>query len=111
MLRFSLVLRRQGAAEKFEKGFGTHTDEPGRVVAPMSDDPRLPPAVALSLGTSISKIEILDALELDMQPCESTADYVWAISTASELFAAPSIKTVLTEERREFEFTDLALPP
>ena len=71
-----------GSTEQPEKQFCVHRDPPRRVIAPMRHNERLAARVGLSLGAGSGKIEILDALDLDMQLRERGARHVGTVRAA-----------------------------
>ncbi len=72
----------------------------------------LPPGgIAFGLDTSIGEIQILNALDLDMQPRQRFADHVGTVRAAGKLLPTPGIKSMFAEQRRKFALTHLALLP
>ena len=75
------------------------------MIAAMRHNPRLlmasggsPPAIALSLDAGIGEIQILDALDLDMQPRQRVAHHVGTVCAAGKLLSAPGVKSMLAQE-------------
>ena len=77
------IARREFPAQQPEKQFRPHRDQPGRMIAAVRHHPRFfmasggtPPAVAFGLDAGIGEIQILNALNLEVQPRQRIADYI-----------------------------------
>jgi hypothetical protein len=103
-----IALDRKVPAKKFKKCFGTHRDQPRRMIAPMRHDPRLATAVTDRLHACVGQIQVLHSLNFEMDPTELVADDVRAIFAAAELLSAPRVKTMLAQQRGKLALTDFS---
>ncbi len=69
------------------------------MIAAVRHNPRFAGGIAFSLRAGIGEIQVLNALDLDVQPRQRFADHVGDWETG-ELLAAPGVKTVLAQERQ-----------
>ena len=74
----------------------------------MRHDPRFARAIPLGLDAGIREIQILNPLDLDMQPGQRIADHIGTFWPAGKLLPAPRIKSVFAQERCKLALTNLS---
>ena len=75
----------------------------------MRHNPRLAAGIAFGLGAGFGQIELLNALNFDMQPVERGAHHVRAVGATGKLLTATRVKTVCPQQFGKFAFANLAL--
>ncbi len=70
------------------------------MVSTVGDDPRFAAAIALGLDAGIDEIELLNALDLDVQLTSAALANIRTIRAARKLLTTAGVKTVLAQLRQ-----------
>ena len=95
-------------AEHFVKRVRIQRDKPRTAILAMRHNPWLAAGIAFGLGAGLGQIELLNALNFDMQPVERDAHHVRAVGATGKLLPAPRVKTVCPQQLSKFAFANLA---